>query len=435
MPRDYTDVNQRFILLDHSIEDSTGHYLEYAKRVLRAAKLEGFETVLAVNKSTVEIVCPEADIIDRAFSRTFWENQAQDYGKLVLGLLKKSSPSTGNPNFSRQYAKELQAFFLRVGAGASDLVFIPTLGGTELIGVALYTGFQDAQNLNWHLLFRRDLPTPSSLVDAKSHLNFARTRAAFAEASKRFKKGNISFYTDTEELTTRHNKLGFGNFITLPIPIDETLVIKKKKPTLPLVVTYLGDAREEKGFHLLPGLIFTLRSAGFDEKTVRFRVQANLPLSGSTSRAVRAKVNLANRQQAGVEILEGPFDSDTYHQIILTSDVILIPYRLKNYAARSSGIFAEALAAGVPTIYPEGSWMAKSKHGSGSLGFKNVADMPSVLARILSNYTEFESQSIAHSHEWRNKHSARNLVRRLANSVTARKFCLSESLETIDRNL
>ena len=168
---------------------------------------------------------------------------------------------------------------------------------------------------------------------------------------------------------------------------------------------------------------------------MRFRVQTNLPVSGSTSKAVRAKVKLANCQQAGVELLEGPFDSNTYHQIILTSDVILIPYCLKNYVARSSGIFAEALAAGVPTIYPEGSWMAKSQLGSGSLGFKKVADLPSALAQILSNYTEFESQSIACSHEWRNKHSARNLVRHLANSVPDRKFCLSESLEIFDENL
>jgi len=421
-------MKRRFILLDHSIEDSTGHYLEYAKRVLRAAKQQSFQTILAVNKGAGEIVCQEADIIDRAFTRTFWENQAQTFSKLVLGLFRKGNLFAGNPSFSHQYAKELRAFFLRVGTTVDDLVFVPTLGGTELMGIAFYSGFEDAQDLKWRLLFRRDLPAPGSLVDARAHLNLFRIRAVFAEASKRFKKGNLSFYTDTEELSIRYNKLGLGNFITLPIPIDETLCTKKKKLTLPLVVSYLGDAREEKGFHLLPDLISSLRSAGFDEKRVRFRVQANLPLSGSTLRAVRAKAKLADYQQAGVEMLEGPFNSDTYHQLILTSDVILIPYCPRSYAARSSGIFAEALAAGVPTIYPRGSWMAKSQVGSGSLEFKRTADISSVLARILSNYTEFESQSIAYSQEWRNKQSARNLVHGLANSVSARKFGLSEPL-------
>lgn len=428
-------MKRRFILLDHSIEDSTGHYLEYAKRVLRAAKQQGFKTVLAVNRRAGEIVCEEADIIDRAFTRTFWENQAQNISKLALGLFRKGSLFAGNANVSYQYAKELRAFFLRVGATADDLIFVPTLGGTELIGLALYSGFEDAQDLKWHLLFRRDLPMPGSLVDARAHLNLFRIRAAFAEASKRFKKGNVFFYTDTEELTARYNKLGFGNFTTLPIPIDETLSTKKKKNSLPLVISYLGDAREEKGFHLLPGLISSLRSAGFDEKRVRFRVQSNLPLVGSTSRSGRAKAKLTDYPQVGVEILDGPFDSDTYHQLLVTSDVILIPYCPKSYATRSSGIFAEALAAGVPTIYPEESWMAKSQVGSGSLGFKQVANIPSVLARIISNYTEFESQSIAYSQEWRNKHSARNLVHGLANAALAKKLGLSEHLENTNENL
>ena len=435
MSKDITRMKRRFILLDHSIEDSTGHYLEYAKRVLRAAKLEGFETILAVNKRAGVITCPEADILDKAFLRGFWENQAQSYGKLALGLITKSSRIAGDPDFSHQYAKELQALFLRVEATTDDLVFVPTLGGTELIGIALYSRFKDAQALKWHLLFRRDLPTPNSLLDVKALLNFARVRTAFLEADKQFKKGSYSYYTDTEELTTRYNKLGFGSFTTLPIPIDETLNIKKQKHQPPFVISYLGDAREEKGFHLLPDLISALRSAGFDEKRVRFRVQANLPLCGSTSKAVRAKAKLTNYQHAGVEILDGPFDSETYHQIILASDVILIPYSPRSYAARSSGIFAEALAAGVPTVYPEGSWMAKSQVRSGSLGFKKVADVPSVLARILSSYPEFESLSIAHSHEWRNKHSAQNLVCRLAGDIPARKFGLTEFLETTDGSL
>jgi glycosyltransferase involved in cell wall biosynthesis len=427
-------MKRRFILLDHSIEDSTGHYLEYAKGVLRAAKTEGFETILGVNRRAVNIVCAEADIIDKAFTRTFWENQVLNFGTVVLGILNKSGRVAGDPTFSRQYAKELRAFFFRVGTATSDIVFVPTLGGTELIGIAFYTGFKNAQDLKWHLLFRRDLPTPDSVVDAKAKLNFARVYTAFSEASKRFKKGNFFFYTDTEELTARYSKLGKWSFTTLPIPIDETLGVKVRKRSLPFVISYLGDAREEKGIHLLPNLISSLRSARFNEDRVRFRIQANLPRGGSTPKAVRAKAKLIKYREAGVEVLEGPFDSDIYHQIILTSDVILIPYCAKCYEARSSGIFAEALAAGVPTIYPEGSWMAKSKEGAGSLGFKTASEMPSVLSRLLSNYSDFESQSIAYSHEWRNKHSAKNLVRCLASSTATGKLDVPKSQETINEN-
>lgn len=421
-------MKRRFLLLDHSIEDPTGHYLEYAIRVLRAAKLAGFETILGVNKRAGEIVCPEADAIDKAFSRTFWENQAPNYGKLTFGLFRNDCPIAGDSNFSFQYANELRAFFLRAGATADDLVFVPTLGGTELVGIALYSGFEDAQDIKWHLLFRRDLPTPRSLVDARVHLSLRRVRADFAEAGKRFKKGNIFFYTDTEELTARYNKLGFGTFTTLPIPIDKTLNIKKQKhqPPSPFVVSYLGDAREEKGFYLLPEVISTLRSAGFGEQRVRFRIQANLPLCGGTSSAVRAKAELTGYRHAGVEIIEGPFDSDTYHQLISTSDVILVPYCSRSYAARSSGIFAEALAAGVPTVYPEGSWMAKCQTNSGSVGFSEIAEISSALACIVSNYQDHEAKSLTFSSGWCDKHSASGLINRLQKNDPTYKSAINK---------
>lgn len=410
-------MKRRFILVDHSIEDSAGHYLEYARRVLRAARQEGFETILGVNRRAGEIVCPESDVIDKTFSRTFWENHAQSYFKSALHWFTNSSQISGRQSLSRQYARELREFFRRVGATSDDVVFVPTLGGTELIAVALYSRLREARDLRWHLLFRRDLPMPTSLFDAKARLDRARVGTALSESKIRFRTGSFAYYTDTEELTTRYNRLGVADFTTLPIPIDENLRVKKPKQALPYVVSYLGDARVEKGFHLLPDLIATLRSAGFDESRVKFRIQANLPICGSTSRSVRAKAELARYQRPGVEILEGPFDSDTYHQLISTSDVILIPYCPRSYAARSSGIFAEALAAGVPTVYPEGSWMEESQVEGGSLGFRKVADMPAVLASILSNYAELESKSIAYSCEWRNKHSARNLVRHLTNHV------------------
>lgn len=428
-------MTRRFILLDQSIEDSTGHYLEYAKRVLRAAKLEGFETVLAVNKQADDIVCQEADIIDKAFTHTFCENQVLSYKKLALGLLKKNNPLVANPEFSQHYAQELQAFFLRIKATNDDIVFVPTLGSTELMGITLYACAEGALALNWHLLFRHDLPAPTSLADIRAHLGLARVNTAFAEANKRVKKGTLSFYTDTEELTSRYSKLGFVSFTTLPIPIDETLGTKKKQQTRPLVITYLGDAREEKGFHLLPGLISSLRSAGFDEKRVRFCIQANLPRSGNTSRVLRAKEQLTDYPKTEVELLEGPFDSDAYNRLILLSEIILIPYCPKSYAVRSSGIFSEALAAGVPTLYPEDTWMANTQKECGSLGFKKFTDMSTVLIQMLSSYTEYETKSIAYSHEWRNKHSARKLVRTLAKAVQIQTYGLLEPLETLNGNL
>src|SRR5689334_10242896 len=39
----------QFILIDHSIQDTTGHHYEYAMRVLEAAEQAGYTPVLAAN--------------------------------------------------------------------------------------------------------------------------------------------------------------------------------------------------------------------------------------------------------------------------------------------------------------------------------------------------------------------------------------------------
>jgi glycosyltransferase involved in cell wall biosynthesis len=401
---------KKFILIDHSIIDAAGHYLEYAKRVLQAAKSSGFKTVLGVNRRAEQVICPAADVIDKAFTHSFWENQAIGRLALAAGYLQKNSMLAGELRSSHAYATELHSFFQRVGAGTGDLVFVPTLGGVELIGIALYSVLENAASLDWHLLFRRDLPKTKSLLDGISHINLSRTRKSFAEFDKRFEKGNVTFYSDTEKLAEQYNQLGAFHFLTLPIPIGDSLSVRKRTGQLPLTVSYLGDAREEKGFHLLPKLIKDLRAAGLGEDRVRFRIQVNLPHAGTTARVRYAKNKLTKRQGFGLELLEGPFDSDKYHELITSSDIILVPYYAKSYRARSSGIFAEALAAGVPTIYPRGTWMESCHHDSGSVGFNKIRDIPSALINLVSHYPAYESQSRQFVRIWRQRHSATNIV-------------------------
>jgi hypothetical protein len=406
-------MNRNFILIDHSIEDSTGHYLEYANRVLGAAKLFGYRTVLGVNSQAAEVNCPDADVIDKAFSRSFWENQAISRASLVINYLWKRRKISENQDFIKKYAEELQVFFIRVGAKKGDIVFVPTLGGIELIAIALYSATKDAVSLNWHLLFRRDLCTIGDNFISKARVNHFRTVKCFSEFNEHFTKGRVAFYTDTEELTAQYSRSVNKNFITLPIPIDDALGIKNRKNCRPLIVSYLGDAREEKGFHFLPMLIAAIRSHGLSEDDVQFRVQANLPLVAASARVIRAKSLLIKMHGKGLKILNGPFIRDSYHQLISSSDIILIPYCKKNYQARSSGIFAEALAAGVPTIYPRGTWMEKTETSCGSVGYEDISGMHTALLSILCNFPKHEEKSIAFSTQWRRHHSANNLVSKI----------------------
>jgi glycosyltransferase involved in cell wall biosynthesis len=409
-------MNRQFVLIDHSIEDSAGHYLEYARRVLGAAKAEGFRTVLAVNQRAQSLECPEADLILKPFSKTFWQNHAQSKLRTLAGFLLNKVALAIDPRHAGKFAEEVALLVRQAAVTDSDIIFLPTLGGTELVGISQYSGAETSVPARWHLLFRRDVPPSGSCLDMRNRINRWRTKAAFTVAKAHFVKGARYFYTDTEELTYRYGCLDIGKFKTLPIPIDEQLGFKKPWKQGPLIVSYLGDMRAEKGIHLLPKLIASVRRSGFSERQVHFRIQGNYPTGGATRAALHAKKRLSTHELPGVEVIEGPFDSNTYRELICRSDIILLPYSAKSYQARSSGIFSEALAAGVPTIFPQASWMEKNAIESQKAGFKNTEKLVARLIKLVQEYPENQATSLSHSAQWRARHSPQLLIHMLLES-------------------
>lgn len=461
---------RKFILIDQSIKDAGGHHLEYALRVLKAAKNDGFTAVLAVNKSCKDLNSPFIDIVEKAFSYGFWENftcEKKSLSKAGTSLLSKliekkddivydilfSQPGfayqllsegvtasglvrryylagkdqkiplwaiiTGVAllklqnwhrrlmhslapvlngaskttrffgrlfklfagiaiapvllvyfvlrwrkiagrfdHFSTVFGSECRHLLARLNVCDGDIVFVPTLGGVELLGVALCSQKKSFSGLEWHLLFRRNLfqgREPNYLSEMHT---IKSEHLELSEFKQRFTYGNVTFYTDTDPLSEQYNILGVYPFHTLPIPHDEALkkVIGKSSP---LIITYIGDARDEKGFQHLAQLVCDIRSAGFIKEKVFFRFQSNfnVPLGEAGSRIAKAELSIMDNN--GVELIEGPFDSEEYTGLVNNADILLVPYDENNYYARSSGVFAEALAAGVPVIYPAKSWMGR----------------------------------------------------------------------------
>ena len=408
-------MGRQFILIDQSIEDSSGHYLEYARCVLCAAKYEGFRTVLAVNQRSQNLDCPEADLILKPFSKTFWENQTQSKLRSVTGLFLNKTSMASPPGYSANFAEELVKLFRQANCTEGDVVFVPTLSGTELMGISLYSALRDAVPLRWHLLFRRDVSSSHSWFDLRKRVLKWQFKVVFIRANQAFLRGERFFYTDTEELTSQYQCFGIGEFNTLHIPLDDKLGIKPLWDQGHFIVTYLGDLRAEKGAYLLPRIIKLLRQKGFDSSKVLFRIQENIPKGAKKLLTFWVKKILLSKISDGIELLSGPLNNREYRNLLLDSDVVLLPYSSKNYAARSSGIFAEAVAAGIPTIHPLDSWMGRSAENLSINGYVKVKQIADKLTAVLQDYQHHEKISREFSKTWRRKHSAKILIQSLIN--------------------
>lgn len=275
---------------------------------------------------------------------------------IVLGplflLRPKSDPA-------RAFADEIDRA-LRVGKiEPDDIVFVPNATAAELRGLALLRAKRSKKgDLHWAFLFRRPV-FEGYAEDYQRQGEAARLhRLQFAALQRVAPDARLSFYTDTDELTEQYDRLGVYKFHTLPVPVDPALAQRPKQAHDPLVIGYIGDARDEKGFQHLPRLVDHLDSDPATSGRVRFLLQSNFNVPDGEAETRHAKRILQHARPNLVELVEGPFDQKEYAALARRIDVLLIPYSSHQYSARSSGVLAEAVAAGVPAIAPARTSMA-----------------------------------------------------------------------------
>jgi hypothetical protein len=241
--------------------------------------------------------------------------------------------------------------------GPDDVVFVPTLAEPELIG--LLKEFRRDFSVSipgYHLLFRRNIYQGREPDYAAQDSNLLPLRNAFLQARELAEKG-VRFYTDTAELCEQYNRLRVFDFIQCPIPHTYPPPVARSEG--PLNLTYLGDARKEKGYPYLAGLVGDLHRDYVMSGKVRFVVQSNYNIRGGEPDAIVARSLLQSYPSSEVEVLPAPLPSEEYRRRLLDADVLLLPYSRDEYYARSSGVVIEALAAGIPVVVSAGSWLAR----------------------------------------------------------------------------
>ena len=261
------------------------------------------------------------------------------------------------------FAQDTRKLFRKVRPQPGDVFFVPTLSHKDLLGLARFLKNYGRYNQEtWHLLFRRNL-----YEGRRSEYEDTDTVDEIREAFQIFKETarslNVCFYTDTKLLTDQYNRLGAFIFETLPIP--HTYPPEESVPTDgPIRATYLGDARKEKGYHLLPQLLADLNKDLIETAKIKFFIQSNFVTEDAEVEVARWA--LKSLPEGAVVLYEKPLSLQEYKNLLLSSGVNLLLYDPMNYYARSSGILAESLAAGIPVIVPAGTWMSGQLQASDS---------------------------------------------------------------------
>ncbi|HEX7450068.1 MAG TPA: glycosyltransferase [Pirellulales bacterium] len=349
---------------------------------------------------------------------------------LVAAMLAALAPDQAREiEYGLVFLDDLERLLSLTGAAAGDHVLLGTAHAREVLAVCLVAQRWGARSPTFHLEFRHSLFRCEPTQAEFEHAPLVRMYRAFLSLAERDGcREHVRFYTDTEELSGDYQLLAGRPVGVLPIPFrGEHIRPVVRRPGEPLRLAYLGEARDEKGFPYLPGLVDRLYKNYFRNGRARLLVQANVSAPQFNPLSAASLDRLKRFPIESVELLglDAPLTPEDYYALVSRADVVLLPYERNRYRACSSGTLAEALAGGRPVVAPARSWMsAQLPPGAGEV-FYDEASFCDAVERLIEHYDEYRARAEAHAAAWRAKHSPDALVAALVGAAQSEPASLA----------
>lgn len=399
----------RFIIVDQGLRHLGGHHAEYTLSVASEAAKRVSVTILAHARCEIT----ESPGIRILPTFRFEWTQAQ------------RARATADYDPAISFTPWLFLANLREGLAAAtasheDHVFVHSIGFDEIEDILTLVMTADRLDLpTFHILLRRDLDEISGSPARRDR--FAVYLRAFASLA--YWPDLVRFYTDTEQLSGDYARETGVPFSTLPIPFDENALeaalhtrTLQQRPSQPVIVGYLGDARPEKGYQFLPTVAKALLGTYLSCGKARLRLQSSFYFPGGELGMSGARRVLEEFGPNAVELLYEPMPQEEYYRQLADMDIVVLPYIADRYRRRSSGIFAQAVAAGKIVIVPRGTTMwAEAKR----LGIKSCipydmpSELPNVIADAIERYSTLRDLGCVESKRWQARGATTTLVETL----------------------
>ena len=398
---------ERLWLLDPELEGSAGHFSDYARAIVDAASRLGFDCRVVGNRAAESALAIGAPV-----EPVFHHMSHQFVPERVGGLLV--NPLVGSYQYYRQLCRILTPRLQR-----QDMVFVATANHRHLWALGRWLNRLPARTApalcillrysSYDIRRQSWLPTTPLLKIGLRRL----------EQAARVRR--VHLVTDSEPLAAEYRRLTTLSVTALPIPhlVPESVASSYKdetcdgaQPPRTLRFVSLGGARDEKGFHLLPGALRLLAQSGHLQEC-EFIIQCyrRRHLPNDVSQAFDELVNL---ELPNVRVVPEAIGSGSYYRLLMEADAVLLPYRRHMYFARNSGIFTDALAVGKPVITTAGTWMS-SQLEEGGAGVLCADDDPQDLARAIretcKQWGTLNRQAQRARPRWIAEHSMENFLK------------------------
>jgi glycosyltransferase involved in cell wall biosynthesis len=377
---DYWNLTQpKFRLFLEKIQGSTGRLWQWIQKDIQLLGYVPFVNIVwGIFKIAFGLIRYLISII---FSKSLsWVNR-----------LTEIQPETFKESLSK-VLKELQV-------SAEDEILIHTIGIRQVEGIYHYLKPQSLEKIpRFHILLRRDIDDP--LVANAEGMGLKGCLNGFTDA--KLWPNKVRFYTDTKELLARYNSLSSVKLIQVPVPFqtEKLSILPKKELDQPIHIVYLGDARYEKGYHHLPSILQYLWNEYLGKDKIKFTVQSCFSIKGGEGDILLARLQLEQYPSDKVRLIKEVMSTEDYYKLLLSADIVILPYNKISYRYRTSGVLTESLAAGKPVIVPNDTWLGRQVDPSRGKVYDDPNEIGDKVKEILQELESFKAAATAFSQNW-----------------------------------
>ena len=405
------------IIADHTLKDYQGHSFEYCKSVREIAIAKGWiVTTLGTSQITNQI---QQELNATAF---FKHDFFHNYPLNPLAYLLPSRVATAIQsrwNY-RQHSKSLFADLCKLipdcNTSEPVLIFFPTFSFNDIIGITRFAEKLNSSSNTKIAMVQHFTSRPNLEKDFFPHRLYSHSLRYLSQSPA---KNKIHLFTDSKNLSAEYKSYIDKPFKVLPIPHTLPSYLKHQNETTKnkLIVGYLGDARTNKGFHLIPEAIKHVTSA-LGNDAIDWEIQANIR-NHQEWQTVQG-VNLLKTMPA-IKLHHTPMNTDAYHKLMAEIDIFMLPYTLENYHSQSSGVFAETRGLGKVSVVSRGTWMAEeiTNHGGGTLCMpedsKSLAD---AIIESIKEFPKLKIEAVFAKEKWLKYHNCENYVSELISDIS-----------------
>lgn len=357
----------KLIICDPALRNRVGHHAAVADWMARGAYANGLTPLVFANHAcSPGLLAPEADTY-ATFSDFLYGNVAD------IGL----------------FTHEFRSTVEHAAAGADDVITLFCATPAMLAGI-LPVLLERKPEQRPHIVIRFDR---SEERTPKARLGYAET---FARIKALDLRSCFTFFVESKGLQDYFEEMCGEAFPLLFNPLPGAGQAGGKRDER-LCLGYLGEARIEKGFHVVPFIIEYLLAQDDIRDKVRFFIQTGANPVNEQPLVVGARDQLERRAKTDEHIsLKGFMSEDEYAAAIEDIDILMLPYGPGDYTRRGSGVATEAVSAAKPLVVSRGLDIAATYAGAGIVepGVQNELGLAQACAEAVRRFAELQAMSV-----------------------------------------